>query len=228
MAWTTLRATTQHDSSTAFLDPAQRALDWILRIKGRRLPRTSTVKDNTDLLGWPWAEGTPPWVEPTAMSVVALKAAGHGGHARTRDAVALLRDRLLSTGGCNYGNTDVFGRALRPHLQPTGLSLLGLHRDAGEAEPDRQIEKSLDYLSCSISGRTGTTSLCWSLLGLAAHGRMPREAGGWLQTAAERTLRRDRSATKLALLVLADLAERSPLIHLQSAPLRLPREGDRS
>ena len=35
-----------------------------------------------------------------------------------RNAQAMLIDRLLAGGGCNYGNTVVLGQELRPHVQP--------------------------------------------------------------------------------------------------------------
>ena len=92
---------------------------------------------------WPWVLGTHSWIEPTAFNVLALKAAGRGEHPRTREAVRLLVDRLLPTGGCNYGNTTVLGQQLRPHLAPTGLVLLSL---AGEQINDSRIAKSLAYL----------------------------------------------------------------------------------
>src|SRR2546428_787916 len=79
----------------------------------------------------------------TAMHVLALKAAGHRDHPRTREAVRLLIDRLLPGGGCNYGNTIVLGQELRPQLQPTGLAMLAL---AGETDPDGRVAMSLAYL----------------------------------------------------------------------------------
>jgi hypothetical protein len=130
----------------------------------------------------------------------------------------LLKDRLLPSGGCNYGNTIVFGQELRPHLQPTGLCLLAL---AGETDLDGRVERSIEYLIDQLSDRTTTASLSFALLGLAAHGRLPAESTSWLAAAAERTLGRDPGSYKLALLALASLGERSPLVaqqHQEAAP----------
>jgi hypothetical protein len=61
----------------------------------------------------------------------------------------------------------------------------------------------LKYLRNSLSARTTTASLCWGLLGLSAHDQRPADADLWLESAYGRTIRRDRSPYKLALLALA-------------------------
>ncbi len=114
--------------------------------------------------------------------------------------MSLLTDRLLSGGGCNYGNTIVLGQELLPHVQPTGLALLAL---AGEADRDGRIGRSLDYLSAVLSEKTTSASLAYGLLGLAAHGRFPAYADRFLVPAYRRTLQRDGAAYQLALLGLA-------------------------
>ena len=192
-----------------------RAAAWALSFKGTPIPRTAqSIADlghDTTLIGWPWCEGTHSWLEPTAFFVLALKSIGRAEHARTREAVRLLLDRQLATGGCNYGNTVVLGQPLRPHVQPTGIVLLAL---AGERDGAAKTAKSLVYLRGAISAETTTTSLAWALLGLAAHRQTPIEAEEWLAAAARRTLDRDKAPHKLALLALAALAERSPLVSL--------------
>ena len=121
----------------------------------------------------------------------------------------MLHDRLLPHGGCNYGNTVVFGQELRAHLQPTGMCLLAL---AGQTAETPLIERSLDYLARELTAKTATASLCYGLLGLAAWQRTPKEAGDWLDAAAGRTLARDASCYKLALLVLAAMGSDCTLI----------------
>jgi hypothetical protein len=155
---------------TALQDPAygtavNGALAWILETRGT-LPETVEWHGHAvQVAGWPWVAGTHSWLEPTAMSLLALKHTLQAKHARARDAVLLLVNRLLETGGCNYGNTIVFGQALRPHLQATGLCLLAL---GGEVDATGRIGRSRDYLSSELSARTATASLCYGLLGLAA------------------------------------------------------------
>jgi hypothetical protein len=192
-----------------------RGVRWILETRGEALPRTPEMGHDTTLVGWPWVEATHSWIEPTAMHVLALKAAGRGDHPRTREAVRLLIDRLLPDGGCNYGNTVVMDQVLRPHLQPTGLAMLAL---AGESDRDGRIAKSLDYLVAELSPRTAAASLAYGLLGLAAHDRSPQAARSWLEIAYRRTIAREPAQYPLALLALAVLGSECPLILLTRDP----------
>jgi hypothetical protein len=183
-----------------------RGVRWLLDAKGDVLARTATMGHDSTLVGWPWVLGTHSWIEPTALAVLALKSAGQGEHERTREAVRLLRDRLLENGGCNYGNTTVLGQTLRPHLQPTGLALLALH---GEEDSDGRIARSLDYLQSELNVETPTASLCYAVLALRRHGRELPQAAGWLDGAARRTIARDGSPYRLALLLLAAMAQKT-------------------
>ena len=204
----------------------RRAVEWILETKGTAIPRSPDMGHNTQLVAWSWAENTHSWIEPTALAVLALKRSGLAQQARVREAVALLFDRLLPDGGCNYGNTTVLGQTLRPHVQPTGLALLAL---AGEYQPEasarenhkqarenaaRQdgavprlrvglVERSLAYLQDCLEWPATATSLAWALLGLRAHGIELDWAHEPLDEAYERVQSHDRSPHKLALLALA-------------------------
>jgi hypothetical protein len=214
IAWKAAMTSERHRSLPSSAAPTfdtSRAVAWILQTRGEALPRASELGHDTSLVGWPWIEDTHSWIEPTAMHVLALKAAGQADHPRTREAVRLLVDRLLPDGGCNYGNTVVMGQVLRPHLQPTGLTMLTL---AGEPDRDGRVKKSLDYLAAELSPRTAAASLSYGLLGLAAHGRMPASSTPWLEAAFRRTLDRDASPYRLALIALASLGAESPLISL--------------
>jgi Squalene-hopene cyclase C-terminal domain len=178
----------------------ERAVNWILQATGKGMEQANDMGHNTQLVGWSWAEGTHSWIEPTAFHVLALKTAGHKEHPRTREAITLLLDRQLPSGGCNYGNTSVLGQMLRPHVQPTGIALLAL---AGEQDQGNRIAKSVTWLRKTLSKETTPTSLAWGLLGLAAHGVTPPHAPEWLETAASRIQAHDNSPHKLALLTLA-------------------------
>ena len=184
------------------------ATKWILSTRGESIEPTEDIGHNTLLMAWPWVDGTHSWIEPTAMHVLALKATAHDRHPRTREAVALLVDRQIPSGGCNFGNTEVLGQTLLPHVQPTGLAMLAL---VGESDKGGRIERSLEYLTNSLSARTTTASLCWGLLGLSAHARRPADADLWLESAYGRTIRRDRSPYKLALLALTASAAKGIL-----------------
>ncbi len=179
---------------------AERAAAWILSTGGHTHPRPPEVAHDTTLQGWPWVESTDSWVEPTAISLMALKASGQADHPRSREAVRLLLDRMLPSGGWNYGNTVVLGNTLRPHVQPTGLALAAL---TGEPSASRHVKRSLAYLKRALSQRRTTASLCYALIGAAAHGYRPEAADRWLQAAANRELAGEASPYKLALLTLA-------------------------
>jgi hypothetical protein len=184
-----------------------RAVDWALNDRGETHAQRPFVGHDSTLVGWSWAANTHSWLEPTAMFLLALKAVGQAQHARTREAVQLLVDRLLPTGGCNYGNTFVLGQQLLPHVEPTGLVLMAL---GDEQIADPRIERSLQYLERELSADTTTASLCYGLLGLAAHDRRIANQGNLLETAYRRTVHRDASPYKLALIALA-IAEPNPL-----------------
>jgi hypothetical protein len=183
------------------------AVAWIL---SQRAWRDETGSDDVSAsAAWPWVDGTYSWVEPTALFLLALRAAGQAEHPRVHQAEQMLLDRRLSTGGWNYGNKIVLDRELRPHLQPTALALLALgrHRVA-----PADLAQSLRFLRAGLNARTATSSLCWGLIALAAHGQWPGEADSWLAGAFDRVLRSDRSPLKLALIALACQREQSLLV----------------
>lgn len=192
-----------------FQPQIDKALDWMLSFSGGMAVRSADIGHDTSLQGWPWVEGTHSWIEPTALSLLALKATGLNEHPRAREAAALLIDRLLPDGGCNYGNTTVLGQPLRPHLEPTGLALAAL-RD--EPDTDGRIERSIRYVESEISADTTAASLAYSVIGLAAHGRLDCDFQDWLRAAADATRKRGNSPFRLALLALAALGNDCPWI----------------
>jgi len=185
----------------------QRAADWVLSFRGRPIPRSPELGHDTTLEAWPWVEGTHSWVEPTSINLLALNASGYPRHVRSRDAVRLLCDRAVRSGGWNYGNREVFGTSLLPHVQPTGLALAAL---AGEESAVRQTASAIQYLRTTLSPDVATASLCYALIGLAAHGQEPREAPAWLEGAAGRTLGQGGAPYPLALLALAASGRKCP------------------
>jgi hypothetical protein len=212
LAWKAAAGDSQDGQS--YDEAIQRATAWMLSIKGEVAPQTPDLGHNSMLHGWPWVEGTHSWIEPTALDLLALKATGNSQHPRAREAVRLLIDRLLPQGGCNYGNTSVLGQMLRPHLEPTGLTLLAL---AGENDETGVIENSLQYAYGTIGESTTAASLGYSLIGLAAHGQLPPARDQWLAMAAERVQRRVGFLPRLALLALAARGAECPLVTLTKA-----------
>ncbi len=199
-SWTTSLAILAWLAIDGFEENIDRAIAWTLQAHGKTIPRNSEIGHDTTLLGWSWAANTHAWMEPTCMFVVALKAAGMRDHERTQDGLKLVTDRLLSTGGCNFGSTVVLGQATLPQVQSTGLAMLAL---AGEVNTDPRVQLSLRYLEENLNPHTTTGSLCYGLIGLTAHNRRPRNADALVQAALERELTREPSAYKLALMALA-------------------------
>lgn len=178
--WPTALAVLAWQASGAWPSLQARGVDWLLAARGRPEPNSRQMGHDMTLVAWSWVEHTHSWIEPTAMAVLALKAAGHSDHARVREAVRLLWDRQLPDGGFNYGNTQVLGQWLRPHLAPTGLALAAL-ADEPEARP--RLHRSCEYLERELSGDTPAVSLSYALIGLGACDRSPRGAARWLASA---------------------------------------------
>lgn len=178
--WPTAHAILLWSNVEGFESQRTRAAGWLERFRGktfRRLP-DSPLGHDTSIVGWPWVEGTHPWVEPTAMAIIALARVGLVRSARVAEGARLLSDRALPSGGWNYGNSVLFRTVLRPQPGPTGLALLALAslRARGHA-----VGPALDYLESVLPGIRSAQSLCWGILGLSAWGRRPPGAAGWLR-----------------------------------------------
>lgn len=209
LAWARAGTGGEDGRGRSYRENVERGARWLLTARGEMTSDESTVGHDTRLVGWPWVQGTHSWVGPTALGLLALKAAGHDRHPRSREAARLLVDRLLPGGGCNYGNTRVLGRELRPHLDSAGLAATAL---AGEDTEDSRVRRTLDFLMREVSGRTPSISLGLALTGLAAHGLWPAGAEAWLAPAHERLSRRGGPTLGLAWLCLAALKHESPMI----------------
>jgi uncharacterized protein (DUF362 family) len=148
------------------LAPVARAL---LALRGRPSDMRSEEEINDidgSLIGWPWAEGTFSWVEPTAWACLALRRVGQGDHPRVAEGQKLLLDRVLETGGVNYGNRRIFGISLEPIPTPTSLALLAL-----QGREDPGITRSLDYLREQALRSCDVEHVAWSILALDACGQ---------------------------------------------------------
>jgi hypothetical protein len=195
--WTAYADLTGSDRYEA---PARSAAQALLQLKGDAIEKSAEFGHDSSLVGWAWVEHTHSWQEPTALAVMALKRAGYAVHPRVREGVRLLADRLFETGGCNYGNTIVLGQTLRPHVQPTGLTLLAL---AGEEDADGKVQRSIGWLARAIGPTTTPVSLGYALLGLASLRHLPADADAWLSAAAVRELSQKQRPYVLALLTFA-------------------------
>ncbi len=162
IAWLLWERTT---ASLEFQPCVASALHWILETHGTTMPRSPQLGHDPTLIGWSWADGTHSWIEPTVFQVLALKFAQLHAHPRTREGAALILDRQLPDGGCNYGNTFVLGQKLLPHIQPTALALLALWNES----LDSRRTMSLTYLRRQWSDIRGLNSRCFAAMALRTY-----------------------------------------------------------
>ena len=164
--WPTPLAVLAWHGAPEFDEPRNRAVRFLLEFDQIGVldgPQPGEGHDPT-IKGWPWTARAHPWVEPTAYLLLALRTCGQQAHNRAKDAVRLLIDRQLATGGWNVGTTISFGQQTWPTPEATGLALQAL---AGLV-PKPAVEKSLVYLRSQLAALNAPMSLGWVILGLHA------------------------------------------------------------
>jgi hypothetical protein len=154
--------------------------------RGIALKPSSGQRQDSDLHGWSWTDGTFSWLEPTAWALVALKkcrARGiviEGADKRIRDGEAILQERACVTGGWNYGSSSLSGKDLPAYVPTTALGLLAL-QDRGD---EVCVRRSLNYLEEHAGKHRSTRGLALSVLALRRHGRstvrLKQELRRWL------------------------------------------------
>ncbi len=175
-AWPTALVLLLHTRAGAPADVVARTADCLLALEGRVVKDDPEVADMLDidlrLLGWPWAESTFSWVEPTAWACLGLRAAGRGGHPRVGEGLRLLIDRAFDAGGVNYGNRVVLGKPTDPIPGPTAAMLLALQGVTDEL----RVDAACGYLRTHARAATDLEHLSWVALALAAHAHDPANA----------------------------------------------------
>jgi hypothetical protein len=203
--WPTALAILAWQGSSSSQAAHDRAVRFLLETTGLHFQRkpNDIVRHDTSLKGWPWIENSHSWVEPTAVSVLALRSAGHVQHSRVQEAIRMMLDRQLPHGGWNVASTIVFGKELTPAPEGSGAALASL---AGLVE-EPEVGRSLDYLQGEVERLKTPISLGWSLIGLAAWGRWPRTGAGLLERClANQSRYGDYETSSLCLLALGLLA----------------------
>ena len=76
----------------------------------------------------------------------------------------MLRDRACVQGGWNAGNGIVFGSALTPHIDATGIALLVLNDDA-----DPVASRGWNWLRQASMECSSAYSLSWSTIAFLFH-----------------------------------------------------------
>lgn len=121
--------------------PASRGATWLLALKPQAVEDAMLAEAqkktaiDISLNGWPWLPGQASWVEPTALSLLALSVSPKSGApvARLDEAVRYLADRRCSAGGWNFGNPVMLGAHLPPRPHPTAWALMALAKLQREA-----------------------------------------------------------------------------------------------
>jgi hypothetical protein len=169
--WPTALAVLAWQKAADQVDSVQKAVTFLIDNTGLHSTKTkdSVSEHDTEIKGWPWVENTHSWVEPTSMAVLALRSCGNGEHPRVLEAVRMLLDRQLPSGGWNMGNTLVLGKELLPFPESTGHALTALN----SLTTTEAVQKSLDYLNKIIQDLRTPLALAWGLFGLTSWNRRP-------------------------------------------------------
>jgi hypothetical protein len=149
-------------------------LAWLTAAKGVQAPQAPSYRQDNSLQGWAWLDATFSWVEPTAWGTLALHKGLRAGfvqeapaRARIDEAERLLIDRCCRDGGWNFGNANVMGQDLFPHVPTTAIALLALQ---GRPE-EPAVVRSLAYLESHWSDEPSPLALGLSLICLHTYGR---------------------------------------------------------
>lgn len=129
--------------------------------------------ENFNHRGWPWRPGTSAWIEPTAMTALALqKTLEWRPDSRVRDRLREGQELILSRrgkdGGWNCGNPNSLGIDIGSYPETTGIALLGLQgRKRGEL--DSALAVGRRYLAHDPS----PLAEAWLSIALRCYGEAP-------------------------------------------------------
>lgn len=146
----------------------------------RWLQTVETAADNTDeedlarmidlfsfdprTKAWPWRPGESSWVEPTALSLLALGSVNALANSaqRVADALHYLEDRRCQGGGWNVGNPAMFSKPLVALIHPSSWVIISLSRFM----PEMLTSNDIDAVRSLSSSENGTLGLALSVLAL--------------------------------------------------------------
>jgi len=147
-------------------------LEGIVSTKGTRAGTSGAMRQDNRLQGWPWIDATFSWVEPTAWCLLALKRASRGRpvdrlDSRIIEANRLLFDRCCKPGGWNYGNSNVFGKDLRPYVPTTAVALMALQ----DQRTAPQVARSLEWMTRHMAEEVSSMALSLALVAGIVYGQ---------------------------------------------------------
>jgi hypothetical protein len=167
--------------------------------KGVQLPQTASYRQDNSLQGWAWLDATFSWAEPTAWGLLVLHKAIQAGmvseapaRARIAEAERLLFDRCCRDGGWNFGNANVMGQDLFPHVPTTAIALLALQ---GRHE-ESAVTRSLAFLEAHWADEPSALALGLTMICLRTYGRPVDEIEQQLLSREQKRLERQSTANK--------------------------------
>ncbi|TWU41230.1 hypothetical protein Q31b_26690 [Novipirellula aureliae] len=229
IAWRQLEIRQRIQAGEKYRTAYKRGLDFLLSLEGERISRTEATGHNTQLVGWPWVEGTHSWLEPTAMALLAMRHCGASEHPRAQEAAELLIDRQIESGGANYGNTIVLGQTLVPHVMPSAMSVVALHHIESLSDP---LGPTIRYLQNELNRPMAAVSLAWTIhalvsVGLSQQQRFDMEFDWPLRSAINRLHRIEDNPHRQNLLLLSASLADSPLLNMSKMKLSTKASSNR-
>ncbi len=128
-------------------------------------------------LAWPWLPGQIPWVEPTALALLALQGMSSSALARARldGGLAYLRTNRTPDGGWWAGNAGPLDTVVIPRAYPTALSLIAL----AEAARAEILDADLSALQQDLQRDAGMLAQASGLLAMQV---LRKDVSGLLST----------------------------------------------
>ncbi len=166
-----------HDENVA------RSVGWLLRVAGaehnllmRSFSYFNLLQTKLDVshAGWPWRNGNAAWIEPTALTLVALKKvqaqfpSAELDH-RVREGEELVLARRCSDGGWNCGNPNVLNFDLPSYPESTGLALVGL-----QGRSTKEVAGPLEVGRRLRAETKSSLAKAWLAIALRLHGQNPQ------------------------------------------------------
>jgi hypothetical protein len=141
----------------------------LVSAKGIQIGKSEINRQDNSLQGWSWIDGSFSWVEPTAWCSIGLKkvpAPSPQLGARLEEARKLLVDRCCTTGGWNYGNSNMLGQDLRAYVPTTALGLLAMQ----DRREEPCVPRSLEFLEQHALAEQSAMALSLAYICLRVYG----------------------------------------------------------
>ena len=162
-------------------DEVIKGVQWLLNIDVMQFKDSELLAAGEEvaqidfsLRGWPWLPGESSWVEPSALTMLALKEDSSlaGVTERLEEAVRYLQDRRCAGGGWNVGNPVMFDALLPARANPTAWALIAL----AEMAPEEILPADIQILRKEMFQDGGTMAFAWGLMALHMLGEGDAEA----------------------------------------------------